>query len=177
MVGEIRDAETVNIAIQAALTGHLMLSSLHANDTTGALSRLIDLGVEPFMVASAVIGVVSQRMVRRLCPDCQRMMDASPLEQMVYERETGEKRVKFPYGTGCKTCSYTGYRGRIGLFEILTLSDPLKVLLADRAPSSEMRNLAIKEGMTTMMHDGMQKVKMSITTPTEVLRAAYTTSI
>jgi general secretion pathway protein E len=177
MVGEIRDAETVNIAIQAALTGHLMLSSMHANDTTGALSRLIDLGVEPFMVASAVLGVVSQRMVRRLCPDCQRMMDTSPLEQMVYERETGEKRVKFPYGTGCKTCSYTGYRGRVGVFEILTLSDALKNLVANRAPSSEMRNLAIKEGMTTMMNDGMQKVKMGITTPTEVLRAAYTTSI
>jgi general secretion pathway protein E len=177
MVGEVRDGETVGIAVQAALTGHLMLTSMHANDTTSALSRLIDLGVEPFMAASAVIGVVSQRMVRRLCPDCQRMMDASSLEQMIYARETGEKRVKFPYGTGCKTCSYTGYRGRIGVFEILMLSDALKILVANRAPSSEMRALAIKEGMTTMMHDGMQKVKTGITTPTEVLRAAYTTSL
>ena len=177
MVGEIRDAETVGIAVQAALTGHLMLSSLHANDTTSALSRLIDLGVEPFMVASAVIGVVSQRMVRRLCPDCQRMMDANPLEQMVYERETGEKRVRFPYGTGCKNCSYTGYRGRVGVFEILVLSDAMKIMVAERTPSSQMRSLAIKEGMTTMMNDGMMKVKMGITTPTEVLRAAYTTSL
>ncbi len=177
MVGEVRDGETVGIAVQAALTGHLMLTSMHANDTTSALSRLIDLGVEPFMVASAVIGVVSQRMVRRLCPDCQRMMDASPLEQIVYEKETGEKRVKFPYGTGCKTCSYTGYRGRIGVFEILTLSDALKIMVANRTPSSEMRAQSIKEGMATMMHDGMQKVKAGMTTPTEVLRAAYTTNI
>ncbi len=177
MVGEIRDKETVDIAIQAALTGHLMLSSLHANDTAGALSRLVDLGIEPFMVASAVIGVVSQRMVRRLCPDCQRMIEASPLEQMVYEKEIGEKRVKFPYGTGCKNCSYTGYRGRIGVFELLTLSDELKMMVADRAPSSTMRNQAIKEGMATMMNDGMRKVQMGITTPTEVLRAAYTTNI
>jgi general secretion pathway protein E len=177
MVGEVRDGETVGIAVQAALTGHLMLTSMHANDTTSALSRLIDLGVEPFMVASSVIGVVSQRMVRRLCSDCQRMMDAAPLEQMVYERETGEKKVRFPYGTGCKTCSYTGYRGRVGVFEILTLSDAMKILVANRAPASEMRTLSIKEGMTTMMHDGMTKVKMGITTPTEVLRAAYTTSL
>ncbi len=177
MVGEIRDGETVGIAVQAALTGHLMLTSMHANDTTSALSRLIDLGVEPFMAASSVIGVVSQRMVRRLCPDCQRMMDASPLEQMVYERETTEKRVRFPYGTGCKTCSYTGYRGRVGVFEILVLSDAMKIMVSNRAPASEMRAAAIKEGMNTMMNDGMLKVKMGITTPTEVLRAAYTTSL
>ncbi|MBN1366559.1 MAG: type II/IV secretion system protein [Dehalococcoidales bacterium] len=177
MVGEIRDGETVGIAVQAALTGHLMLTSMHANDTTSALSRIIDLGVEPFMAASSVIGVVSQRMVRRLCPDCQRMTDAIPLEQMVYERETGEKRVRFPYGTGCKNCSYTGYRGRVGVFEILILSDEMKILVANSAPASEMRTIAIKEGMHTMMHDGMMKVKMGITTPTEVLRAAYTTSL
>ena len=177
MVGEVRDGETVDIAVQAALTGHLMLSSMHANDTTSALSRLIDLGVEPFMVASSVIGVVSQRMVRRLCPDCQRMMDAAPLEQMIFERETGEKRVRFPYGTGCKNCSYTGYRGRVGIFEILVLSDAMKIMVSDRSPASAMRSLAIKEGMHTMMFDGMMKVKMGITTPSEVLRAAYTTSL
>ena len=177
MVGEIRDGETADIAVQAALTGHLMLSSMHANDTTGALSRLIDLGVEPFLAASSVIGVVSQRMVRRLCPDCQKMMDAPLLEQAIYEKETGEKRSKFPYGTGCKNCSYTGYRGRIGLYEVLTLSDAIKIMVAASDSSTAMRVQAIKEGLVTMMHDGMQKVKMGITTPTEVLRAAYTTNI
>jgi general secretion pathway protein E len=177
MVGEIRDGETADIAVQAALTGHLMLSSMHANDTTGALSRLIDLGVEPFLAASSVIGVVSQRMVRRLCPDCQKMMDAPLLEQTIYEKETSEKRSKFPYGTGCKNCSYTGYRGRIGLYEVLTLSDAIKIMVAASDSSTAMRVQAIKEGLVTMMHDGMQKVKMGITTPTEVLRAAYTTNI
>jgi len=177
MVGEIRDSETVSIAVQSALTGHLVLSSMHANDTTSALSRLIDLGIEPFLAASAVIGVVSQRMVRRLCPDCQKITEAPVLEQVLYEREMGEKRAKFPYGTGCKNCSYTGYRGRIGLYEVLTLSDALKMMISNRENATAMRNQAIKEGMITMMNDGMQKVKMGITTPTEVLRATYTTTL
>jgi general secretion pathway protein E len=177
MVGEIRDAETADIAVQAALTGHLMLSSLHANDTTGALARMVDLGIEPFIAASSIIGVISQRMVRRLCPDCQKTMEASILEQSIYEKEMGEKRTKFAYGTGCKNCSYTGYRGRIGLFEVLTLSDALKMMVAAKESSTAMRAQATKEGLVTMMHDGMQKVKMGITTPTEVLRAAYTTNI
>jgi len=116
-------------------------------------------------------------MVRRLCPDCQKMMDAPLLEQTIYEKETGEKRSKFPYGTGCKNCSYTGYRGRIGLYEVLTLSDAIKIMVAASDSSTAMRVQAIKEGLVTMMHDGMQKVKMGITTPTEVLRAAYTTNI
>lgn len=177
MVGEVRDGETADIAVQSALTGHLMLCSMHANDTTGALSRLIDLGVEPFLAASSVIGVVSQRMVRRLCPDCQRVIEATALEQAIYERETGEKRSKFSYGTGCKTCSYTGYRGRIGLYEILDLSDAIKMMVANRESSNAMRTQALKEGLVTMMKDGMEKVKMGITTPTEVLRAAYTTNL
>jgi general secretion pathway protein E len=117
MVGEIRDGETASIAVQSAMTGHLMLTTLHANDTTGALTRLIDLGVEPFLAASSVIGVVSQRMVRRLCPDCQRVTEAPVLEQTIYEKETGEKKSRFPYGSGCKTCSYTGYRGRVGILK------------------------------------------------------------
>jgi general secretion pathway protein E len=177
MVGEIRDGETADIAVQSAMTGHLMLTTLHANDTTGALNRLIDLGVEPFLAASSVIGVVSQRMVRRLCPDCQRTTEAPALEQTIYEKEMGEKRSKFPYGTGCKNCSYTGYRGRVGMFEILTLSDNLKMMVAERASSTSMRTQALKEGIVTMMNDGMQKVKAGITTPSEVLRAAYTTSL
>jgi general secretion pathway protein E len=113
-------------------------------------------------------------MVRRLCPDCQKTADAPALEQSFYEKEMGEKRSKFPYGTGCKNCSYTGYRGRIGIFEVLTLSDTLKIMVANKESSSAMRAQAIKEGMITMMNDGMQKVKMGITTPTEILRAAYT---
>ena len=173
MVGEIRDTETANIAIQAALTGHLMLSSIHANDATGVLFRLLDLKVEPFLIASAVVGIVAQRMVRRICPDCSHLIEAPLMEQMAYEQETGEKRVEFLYGTGCKPCSYTGYRGRIGIFEILTMSDELRMMMTRNANTSDVRAQALKEGMTSMMNDGMHKVKAGITTPSEVLRVTY----
>ncbi len=174
MVGEIRDAETANIAVQAALTGHLMLSSVHASDSSGVLSRLLDLDIEPFLVASAVISVLAQRMVRRVCPDCSHPIEAPVVEQMAYEKEIGEKRTEFIYGTGCKSCAYTGYLGRIGIFEILTMSDGIRTMLTNRASSSQIRAQALKEGMVTMMNDGMRKVKEGITTPSEVLRNAYT---
>jgi len=173
MVGEIRDAETANIAVQAALTGHLMLSSVHANDAAGVLSRLLDLDIEPFLISSAVIGVIAQRMVRRICPDCSRSIEAPGIEQMTYEREVGEKRSEFLYGTGCKSCSYTGYLGRTGIFEILTMSDTTRTMLSSRPSSSQIRAQALKEGMITMLNDGMRKVKADITTPSEVLRSAY----
>ncbi|MGQ9545898.1 MAG: GspE/PulE family protein [Dehalococcoidia bacterium] len=176
LVGEIRDAETANIAVQAALTGHLMLSSIHANDTASVLTRLVDLRVEPFLVASAVIGVVAQRMVRRICPDCSRLIEAPLVEQMAYEKETGEKQTKFLYGTGCKSCSYTGYLGRTGIFEILPMSDTIKMMVCNQASSSAIRAQALQEGMTSMANDGMRKVKQGITTPAEVLRNAYTTT-
>jgi general secretion pathway protein E len=175
MVGEIRDAETADIAVQAALTGHLMLSSVHASDSTGVLSRLTDLDVEPFLIASAVIGVVAQRMVRRICPDCGHLIEAPLVEQIAYEKETGEKKTEFLYGTGCKSCAYTGYRGRIGIFEILTMNDTIRTMIVNRSSSTAIRTQALKEGMVTMMNDGMRKVKEGITTPSEVLRNAYST--
>jgi general secretion pathway protein E len=173
MVGEIRDAETANIAVQAALTGHLMLSSVHASDSSSVLSRLIDLRVEPFLIASAVLGVLGQRMVRRVCPDCGHPIEAPLVEQMAYEKEMGEKRTEFVYGTGCKSCAYTGYIGRVGIFEIMAMSDALRTMVTKRVSSSEIRAQSIKEGMVTMMKDGMRKVKEGITTPSEVLRNAY----
>jgi general secretion pathway protein E len=173
MVGEIRDSETANIAVQAALTGHLMLSSVHSSDSAGVLSRLIDLRVEPFLIASAVLGVIGQRMVRRVCPDCSHPIEAPLVEQMAYEREMGEKRTEFVYGTGCKSCAYTGYTGRVGIFEIMGMSDTIRTMVTQRVSSSEIRAQAIKEGMVTMMKDGMCKVKEGITTPSEVLRNAY----
>ena len=176
LVGEIRDAETANIAVQAALTGHLMLSSIHANEVAGVLSRLLDLKVEPFLIASAVIGVVAQRMVRCICPDCSHSIEAPLVEQMAYEKEMGEKQTEFLYGTGCKSCSYTGYRGRTGIFEILTMSDTIGTMVCDRANSSAIRTQAVEEGMISMVNDGMRKVKAGITTPYEVLRNAYVTA-
>jgi len=173
MVGEIRDAETANIAVQAALTGHLMLSSVHASDATGVLSRLLDLGIEPFLIASAVIGVVAQRMVRSICLDCSHLIEAPVVEQMAYQKEIGEKQTEFLYGTGCKSCAYTGYLGRTGIFEILAMSDTIRTMLSNQASSSQIRAQALKDGMVTMMNDGMRKVKEGITTPSEVLRNAY----
>jgi general secretion pathway protein E len=173
LVGEIRDAETANIAVQAALTGHMMLSSIHANDVAGVLSRLLDLKIEPFLIASAVIGVVAQRMVRRICPDCRRLVEAPAVEQMAYEREMGEEQTEFFYGTGCKSCAYTGYLGRTGIFEILRVSDAIGMMVVNRASSGEIRAQALKEGMISMGRDGMRKVKEGITTPAEVLRSAY----
>jgi general secretion pathway protein E len=176
LVGEIRDAETANIAVQAALTGHLMLSSIHANDTASVISRLVDLKVEPFLVASAVIGVVAQRMVRCICPDCGRLIEAPLVEQMAYERELGEKQTKFMYGTGCKSCAYAGYLKRTGIFEILSMSDAIGGMVCNQASSTAIRAQALKEGMASIMNDGMRKVKDGVTTPAEVLRNAYVTA-
>ncbi len=173
LVGEIRDAETANIAVQAALTGHLMLSSIHANDTIGVLYRLIDLGVEPFIIASGVIGIVAQRMVRRLCPDCQHTVEAPAAEQLSYEKEMKEARTKFIYASGCKTCAFTGYLGRIGIFEILAMSDTIRRMIIGGATPADIRNEAVKEGLITMTHDGMLKVQMGLTTPTEIIRTTY----
>jgi general secretion pathway protein E len=173
LVGEIRDAETANIAVQAALTGHLMLSSIHANDTIGVLFRLIDLGVEPFLISSSVIGILAQRMVRKICPDCQHTIEVPVSEQMIFEKEIGEKRSKFTYGAGCKTCAYTGYLGRTGIFEIMSMSDNLRRMLINGVSSADLRAQAMKEHMVTMMKDGMQKAKSGITTPAEVLRTTY----
>jgi len=176
LVGEIRDAETANIATQAALTGHLMLSTVHANDVAGVLSRLLDLKVEPFLIASAVIGTVAQRMVRRICPDCSRLIEAPAVEQKAYEREMGEKQSKFLYGTGCKSCSFTGYLGRLGIFEILAMNDEIGMMITNHASSRAIRSRALEDGMVSMMKDGMRKVQEGITTPSEVVRNAYATA-
>ncbi len=174
LIGEIRDAETANIAIQSALTGHLVLSSIHANDTVGVVLRLIDLGVEPFLVSSALIGVVAQRMVRHICPNCARPIEVSPTESLAYSQEMGEEKSEFLYGSGCKSCANTGYRERTGIFEILSSSEEIKTHLLKGTTASVLRKQAIKEGMVTLMNDGMCKVKENITTPSEVLRNAYT---
>jgi len=173
LIGEIRDAETASIAIQSALTGHLVLSSIHANDAVGVVLRLLDLGVEPFLVSSALIGVVAQRMVRRVCSNCGRPEKASPEESLIYTQETGETKEEFYHGAGCKSCANSGYRGRTGIFEILCNSDGIKTMLSRGAAANELRAQAIQEGMTTLLKDGMNKVKLNITTPAEVLRNAY----
>jgi type II secretory ATPase GspE/PulE/Tfp pilus assembly ATPase PilB-like protein len=173
LVGEIRDTETANIAVQAALTGHLVLSSIHANDAVSVILRLLDLGVEPFLVSSALTGVVAQRMVRRVCPHCARPVPVNLVEQVTYNREVGDNRNEFLVGAGCKSCAQTGYLGRTGIFEILHLSDEMRMMLLNNATVPQLREQAAKDGMINLLRDGMLKVKANITTPAEVLRNAY----
>jgi len=173
LVGEIRDPETAEIAVQAALTGHLVLASIHANDSLGSLFRLLDLGVPPFLVSSALVGAVAQRMVRRVCPHCQNPSPAPVEAQIAYCKELGEERTEFLYGSGCNSCSHTGYLGRLAAFEILAMSDDIRRLLLTGASAAEIRAQAKKEGMVSMWHDAMLKAKADITTPCEVLRSVF----
>jgi general secretion pathway protein E len=173
LVGEIRDAETAEIAIQASLTGHLVFSSVHANDAVGALFRLIDLGVGPFLISSALIGVIAQRMVRRVCPYCRRPYRAPAEGQIAYCKELDEERTEFFYGTGCNSCANTGYLGRTAVFEILAMSEEIRRMLLTGASTEQIRAQAKKEGMVSMWRDGMLKVKAGIVTPCEVLRNVF----
>jgi general secretion pathway protein E len=173
LVGEMRDSDTAMTGVQAALTGHLVLSSIHGNDAAGVLSRLANLGVEPFLISSALVGIVAQRMVRRVCPHCRALCDRPVEEQLAYENETGERPEKFYYGTGCNFCANTGYLGRTGVFEILLMSDEIRRMHMAGAAASEIREQAIEEGMVPMVRDGMLKVRQGMTTPSEVLHSVF----
>ncbi|MBI2869620.1 MAG: Flp pilus assembly complex ATPase component TadA, partial [Chloroflexi bacterium] len=173
LVGEIRDAETAEIATQAALTGQLVLSSVHANDTVGAFLRLMDLGISPFLISATLVGVISQRMVRRVCQHCKRLAPAPAEAQLAYIAEIGDERAEFAYGQGCNACARTGYSGRLGVFEIMVMNQNLRSALVAGASADELRNIARTSGMVTMWRDGMLKVKEEITTPSEVLRNVY----
>jgi len=174
LVGEIRDRETAEIAVQAALTGHLVLTSIHANDSAAAILRLVDMGVEGFLVTSAVIGSIAQRLVRRVCPYCKTPSAVSATEALAYQQETGEARTEFQVGRGCNFCSYTGFLGRVGVYEVLALTDQIRTMIARDATSTEIREQAIKDGMIPLRQDGMLKVRDGITTPGEVFRSVFT---
>ena len=173
LVGEIRDKETSSIAIQAALTGHLVLSTVHANDAVGALFRLMDLGIEPFLITSAMVGIIAQRLVRRVCPHCRTLREVTEEERLAYEMDMGEKRTKFYHGGGCNFCALTGYYGRMGVYEILVMSEEIRRLVLRGASTDEIKNQAVKEGMVTMWRDGMMKVKEGLTTPREIMRNVF----
>jgi len=174
LVGEIRDKETAVTAVQAALTGHLVLSTIHANDAVSAVIRLIDMGVEPFLVTSAVIGSLSQRLVRRVCRSCSNMREAPAVAALAYKAEMGQERSEFLYGHGCNLCSRTGFLGRVGSYELLVLSDPIRKLVTKGTSASELKALAMQEGMVTMRRDGMQKASDGLTTPDEVVQNVFT---
>ncbi len=169
MVGEIRDVETAEISVQAALTGHLVFSTLHTNDATGALSRLTDMGVEAFLISSSVAGILAQRLVRKICENCKEPHKPPPeiLKKLEFK---GNAPSTFYKGKGCKKCKSTGYKGRIGIFELLLMNDKIRDLVVKQASSSEIKQEAVKEGMVTMMEDGLEKVRNGVTTLEEVLQ-------
>ena len=168
MVGEIRDLETGSIAIKAALTGHLVLSTLHTNDAPSTITRMVDMGIEPFNVASAVNLIVAQRLVRRICKECKQEHEYTPEEMHAFAIDRAEG--PFFKGTGCDTCAGTGYRGRQGLYEVMNLTSPLRREILKGASTEELRDLAVREGMLTLRMDGMIKVKKGITTLEEVVK-------
>ncbi len=173
LVGEIRDHETAQIAVQSALTGHLVLSSVHANDAAGSLLRLLDLGVDSFLLTSAVIGILAQRLVRRVCPHCRVLREGPVEEQLAYEHEIGEPRREFYYGAGCNFCAGTGYLGRTGVHELLVANEAIRALLLRRASHGELRAQAVAGGLVPMRRDGMLKAAEGITTPHEIIRNVY----
>lgn len=171
LVGEIRDLDTAQIAIQASLTGHLVLSTLHTNDAPGAVTRLIDMGAEPFLVAASLEGVLAQRLLRTICKDCRASYEPNEalLNQLgVSSHELGDK--EFYTGRGCDVCDQTGYKGRRGLFELLDMSDPIRELVTDRAPTVVIKQKAIELGMNTLREDGLRNIYEGNTTIEEVLK-------
>ena len=171
MVGEIRDLETAEIAIRAALTGHLVFSTLHTNDSAGAITRLIDMGIEPFLVSSSVEALIAQRLVRTICHACREEYrpDAELLREVGFP--AGEiANTKFYRGRGCEECRFTGFRGRTGIYEILVMSEALRPLVIERAPSTTIKQAACARGMRTLRDDGWAKVKAGVTTVEEVAR-------
>jgi type IV pilus assembly protein PilB len=174
MVGEIRDKETAQIAIHAALTGHLVLSTLHTNTATGAVPRLLDMGVESFLLASTLNLVIAQRLVRRICPSC--IMKYTPDDVMIKKltKELGPEysKIKFYKGKGCDDCNQKGYLGRIGIYEILPITQKLQDLITQKPTSEELFKVALEEGMITMFQDGIDKVSAGLTTVEEVFRVA-----
>jgi type II secretory ATPase GspE/PulE/Tfp pilus assembly ATPase PilB-like protein len=177
LIGEIRDKETSQIAVQSALTGHLVLSSIHANNSVGVLFRLLDLGVEPFLIVSTVIGISTQRMVKRICPHCRRGYIPTETDSRIFETEKMVMPGKlYTRGAGCNLCSNTGYSGRIGLFEVMLMSENIRKMVISNVNAIDIENQALKEGLVTMRNDGLQKVIQGIIPLDEVMRSVFSIS-
>ncbi len=173
LVGEIRDEETARIAVQSALTGHVVMTSIHATDATSALYRLIDMGIEPFLMASSLVGVVGQRLVRKICPSCTETYEPPPEERETYDHFGGTPKEKFVHGAGCNYCSNTGYRDRVGVYEVLAVTDEIRQLIVTGAAPQDLRQLAVVQGMRTMSHEAMALVANDVTTIHEVIHNVY----
>jgi type IV pilus assembly protein PilB len=170
MVGEIRDAETLQMAVQAALTGHLVLSTLHTNDAAGAAARCIDMGLEPFLLTSSVIAIVAQRLVRRVCDQCR---ETEPASQDVADKLGIQAGIPLARGKGCTACRNTGYKGRLAAFEVLKMTETVKHAIHQKESASTVRRMALEEGMVSLRQDAVRKVVAGMTTPAEILRAVY----
>ncbi len=172
MVGEIRDGETAHMAIQSALTGHLVFSTLHTNDAAGAVARMLDLGVEPYLLASSLLGVLAQRLVRRVCPLCRRPYEPSQAELEHWGLAKERRAMSFFRGAGCDECMNTGFRGRLGIFELLTIDENIRELILQRAKASSIASVGLESGMITLREDGVRKTCSGETTMDEILRVA-----
>jgi type IV pilus assembly protein PilB len=171
MVGEIRDIETAQISIQASLTGHLVLSSLHTNDSPGAVTRLVDMGVEPFLISSTLMGVLGQRLVRKVCKNCCTSFEPTENQLSLLNlspHDLGDK--VFYYGRGCSACNDTGYKGRKGIYELLIVSDAIRNLINERAPTVVIRQRAVELGMVTLREDGLRSIFDGDTTIEEIVK-------
>jgi len=172
MVGEIRDLETAEIAIRAALTGHLVFSTLHTNDAPSAIARLVDMGAEDYLIASSLLGVLAQRLVRVICPHCR--VEVFPVSEMLdeigYRRGNGHEPHRFYEGRGCERCANTGFVGRVGIYELMLVNDELRKLTVGKADSGQLRKKALESGMRSLRDDGWLKVRNGVTTISEVLR-------
>jgi len=174
LVGEIRDVETTRVAVQSALTGHFVVSSLHATDSVSALHRFLDMGIESFLIASSVLAVVGQRLLRRICPSCKTTYTPTEEELIFYEESGGPPKTTFFQGSGCNFCSNTGFKDRIGVYELLIMTPELRRLVVGWATQEELRNMAVKQGMRTLRQEAISLVVQDITSIAEVIRSMYT---
>jgi type IV pilus assembly protein PilB len=173
LVGEIRDVETARIAVQSALSGHFVLSCLHATDSVSALHRFLDMGIESFLISSSVVGIVGQRLVRRSCPSCKAPYEPTEEERAFYDQSGGPPKDVFYQGEGCNFCADTGYLDRIGVFELLRITPEMKRLIVGWATQEELRRLAQQQGMRTLREEAVDLIARDVTTIAEVIRSIY----
>ncbi len=174
LVGEVRDLETAEMAFRASMTGHLVLTTLHTNDAPSAPTRLVDMGVEPYLIGSSLIGVMAQRLVRRICPRCREEVEPSEMElERLDLKPEQAKKIKFHHGRGCAMCRNTGYSGRIGVYELMEMNPEIRDAIASEATSTELRRIALRSGMRSLKYDGLSKVNAGVTTASEVISLLF----
>jgi type II secretory ATPase GspE/PulE/Tfp pilus assembly ATPase PilB-like protein len=173
LVGEIRDKETAEISIESGLTGQLVLSTVHAIDSVGALFRLLDLGIEPYLLNSSLMGIIAQRLVRKLCPSCREPYNPSQEEQDLFTKVAGQAPTQLLKGKGCNECKSLGYKGRMGVFEVLVINSEVRSLIRRKVNENDLRQTLVNTGLVTLLRDGLEKVKQGLTTVDEVFRNSF----